>query len=226
MVTGAPAPLSTTGSLLWDEQALYVAFRVDEPDLRGELTERDSFIWLENDVELFIGGSDCYYEFEINTLGTVYEAFYVWKNAYTKESRFASDPDFDLIDRHVDILGGFQDNFNHPRGARWAFRDWDFPGLEAEVAIDGTLNDPSDIDRGWSVEIALPWSGMNALTAGKPYTPTVGDVWRVNLFRFETFDFNGRKIEPGAGWAWSTHGVYDSHVPECFGEVELCEVKP
>ena len=29
----------------------------------------------------------------------------------------------------------------HPRGNRWAFPDWDFPGLKTAVKIDGTLND-------------------------------------------------------------------------------------
>jgi hypothetical protein len=30
--------------------------------------------------------------------------------------------------------------------------------------LDGTLNDPSDTDKGWSVEIAWPWEGLKELT--------------------------------------------------------------
>jgi len=30
---------------------------------------------------------------------------------------------------------------------------WDIPGLITRVHVDGTLNDPSDTDRGWSIEI-------------------------------------------------------------------------
>ena len=223
MVTGAPAALETRGALLWDNRALYVAFNICEPDIRASLTERDSFVWLENDVEFFIGGKDCYYEFEINALGTIYEAFYIWKDAYTHDSRFASAREFDLIDRHVDILGGFQDAFDHPRGTRWCFRDWDFPGLQVAVSHVGTINDPSDIDTGWAVEMALPWDGMKWFADGKNLPPREGDVWHLNLFRFQTFEHNGRKIEPGAGWAWSKHGAYDSHIPECFGRVVLEE---
>ncbi len=221
MVTGSPAPLDTTAALLWDDRALYIGFRVVEPDLQASLTERDSYIWLEKDVEVFLAGPDSYYELEINALGTVYEALYVWKDAYTKGSAFARDPQFDLIERHVDILGGFQDSFDHPRGVRWVFRDWDFPGLRTAVALDGTLNDSTDTDSGWTVEIALPWSGMAALSGGVVKTPAPGDRWRINLFRFQTIEHNGRKIEPSAGWAWAPHGVYDSHIPECFAEIEL-----
>ena len=55
---------------------------IEEPNVQARLTERDSFIWTENDVELFIAGPDCYYEFQINALGTIYEVFYIWQDAY------------------------------------------------------------------------------------------------------------------------------------------------
>ncbi len=63
LVTGAPAPLETRMAALWDDKALYVAYWIEEPNVQARLTERDSFIWTENDVEMFIGGPDCYYEF-------------------------------------------------------------------------------------------------------------------------------------------------------------------
>jgi len=37
------------------------------------LTERDSPIYKNNDVELFIAGKHSYYEFEINAFNTIYE---------------------------------------------------------------------------------------------------------------------------------------------------------
>lgn len=55
----------------------------------------------------------------------------------------------------------------HPRGRRIGFWNWDFPGLQSAVFLDGTINDDSDRDRGWTVEIALPWSEMGLLTRGK-----------------------------------------------------------
>ena len=43
------------------------------------LIKGDSFIWFDNDVEVFLGGEDCYYEFEINALNTVYEVFFIYQ---------------------------------------------------------------------------------------------------------------------------------------------------
>ena len=33
---------------------------------------------------------------------------------------------------------------------------WDIAGLKTGIDLQGTLNNPSDIDTGWTVEMALP----------------------------------------------------------------------
>ena len=162
MVTGVPGFLDTRMAALWDDENLYIAFYVEEPNVQAHYTERDSPVYFENDVEVFIAGPDCYYEFQINARGTVYEVFYIWQDAYKKGGEF-DKPEFDLLTRAVDVLGGFQDEMRyrkHPRGRRWAFMDWDFPGLKTAVHVDGVLNDPSRVDKGWTVELAFPWQGM------------------------------------------------------------------
>ena len=58
------------------------------PRCRAELTERDAIIFQENDIEVFIDGGDCYYEFEMNALGTIYEVFFIWKDAFRRGGRF------------------------------------------------------------------------------------------------------------------------------------------
>jgi len=221
LVSGKPAFLDTRIAALWDDEYFYLAFWVEEPDLQASLTERDSFLWLENDVEVFIAGPDCYYELQINALGTIYEVFYVWQEAL-KPGSFFDRPEFDLYRRRVDVLGGFQDAARygrHPRGKRWAFMDWDLPGLKWAVKLDGTLNYSADLDRGWTVELAFPWKGLEVLAQGRPLPPVPGDVWRMSFSRFEALEINGRKIEPSVGWALNAHGVYDSHRPECFSRV-------
>jgi len=227
LVSGAPGFLETRMASLWDDESLYVAFWVSEPNVRARLAERDSLVWTENDVEIFIGGEDCYYEFEINALGTVYEVFYVWQDALKKGSRFGT-AEFDLMTRRVDVLGGFQDGMRygrHPRGARWAFMDWDFPGLRAAVQVQGTLNDPSDVDQGWTAEIAFPWRGMRALAGTRAVPPRAGDVWRMDFSRFELLENCGVTVEPHPGWVLNRHGVYDSHIPECFSFVHFSELR-
>lgn len=218
LVTGKPAPLDTRMAALWDEDFLYIGFWVEEPHVQAKFTERDSPVYMENDVEVFIAGRDCYYEFEINALGTVYEVFFIWQDAYKKGSLF-DKPEFDFLSQRVDVLGGFQDSMRfgkHRRGKRWAFLDWDFPGMQSAVQVDGTLNDNTDIDKGWTVELAFSWKGMASLAGGRPLPPQDGDIWRMDFSRFEAFDTEGNPIQPSPGWAFNKHGVYDSHIPECF----------
>lgn len=225
LVTGEAAPLETRLSGLWDDEHLYLAFWLEEPEVRASLTERDSFLWMENDLEVFVAGPDCYYEFQVNALGTIYEVFYVWQDAWRRGSHF-DRPEFDPAARRADVLGGFQDTMRHgrhPRGKRWAFLDWDFPGLRWAVRVDGTLNDGRDRDRGWTVELALPWKGMEALAQDRPFPPRPGDTWRMAFMRFESFDAGGERLEPALGWALNRHGVYDSHIPECFSFVSFSE---
>ena len=227
LVSGVPGFLDTRMASLWDDENLYVAFWVDEPNVRARLAKRDSLVWTENDVEIFIGGEDCYYEFQINALGTIYEVFYIGQDVLKKGGRFDL-PEFDLYTRRVDVIGGFQDGTRYgkdPRGPRWAFMDWDFPGLEAVVRVDGTLNDPSDVDKGWTAEIAFPWRGMKHLAGSRPVPPRDGDVWRLDFSRFELLEFCGTRAEPHPGWALNRHGVYNSHIPECFSFVHFSEAR-
>ena len=81
------------------------------------------------------------------------------------------------------------------------------PGYKSAIAIDGTLNDPRDHDKGWSVELALPWSAFIE-RSGKG-RPNAGDAWRMNFSRVEwqvrIADGKYEKV-PGTkedNWVWS-----------------------
>ena len=73
----------------------------------------------------------------------------------------------------------------HERGERWGFLDWDCPGLRHAVHVDGTLNRRDDIDRGWSAEIAIPWTSLSLLADGRSLPPRDGDEWRIDCSRFQ-----------------------------------------
>lgn len=225
MVTGEPGFWDTRMAAVWDNRYMYIAFWIEEPDVRAEFIERDSPVYKENDVEVFIGGEDCYYEFQINACGTIYEVFYIWQDAYKSQKRFHL-PEFDLNINNVDIIGGFQDETRyrcHPRGKRWAFMDWDFPGLKSAVQVEGTLNDSSDVDKGWTVELAFSWEGMKILAGSRSCPPKNGDIWRFDFSRFELLQCNGIQFKHHPGWSFNQHGVYDSHIPECFTFVHFSD---
>lgn len=217
LISGEQTAYATTVKLLWDERFLYVGYEIEEPNVKGKFTERDSPIYQDNDVEIFIAGENAYYEFEINSLGTIYEGLFVWQSDYEK-SGLSRLPE---LDRRKPELR-FQE-FNgvgftkHPRGKRWAFLGWDYPGVKTSVSVQGTLNDDSDKDRGWTVELAFPWEGLKLLNYEKPRSlpPKPDDVWRMDFSRFNQYKVNPPRTDSG-GWALSYHGIWDSHIPEYF----------
>lgn len=227
MVTGQPGFYDTRAALRWDNNYLYVAFWVEEPFVRAQHTERDAIIFQENDIEVFIDGGDCYYEFEMNALGTIYEVFFIWKDAFQRGGRF-DVPEFDTYGPRAVTFGGDYDRHpdsfwmgRHPRGLRWAFLDWDFPGLQTAVQVQGKINDDSVVDQGWTAEIAFPWQGMHWLANGRALPPRTGDVWRLFLGRFQRMTPSGQEITPHPAWVWSKHGVYDTHLPERFTHIHF-----
>jgi hypothetical protein len=225
MVSGEPALYDTRVACQWDADRFYVAYWIEEPQVKATLSERDSFVWNDNDVELFVAGDDCYYELEINAFGTVYEAFLVFQDALRRGSRF-DRAGFDPMSRNVDLLGGFQDasrHGKHPRGRRFAFLDFDLAGLETAVRVDGRINDPSTIDRGWTVEMALPWQSLAQLFDGRTLPPKQGETLRCDFSRFEALRVHGQPLPQNPGWSLNPHGVYDSHIPESFSVVHFTE---
>jgi hypothetical protein len=105
-----------------------------------------------------------------------------------------------------------------------ALHDWDLKGIRTAVHVEGSLNDPSDVDEGWSVEMALPWRAL-APCAGGPVPPVPGDVWRVNFSRVQwRHRLTGGRYEkvpdtPEDNWVWSPQGVVNMHRPERWGYV-------
>ena len=102
---------------------------------------------------------------------------------------------------------------------------WD-AGLKSEVRLLGTLNDPSDRDRGWNLEMAIPFSALRR--PGRRHQPVVGDRWRIDFSRVEwaldpvTGGYvrrkgdNGRPL-PEDNWVWSPIGQVNMHIPERWG---------
>ena len=112
---------------------------------------------------------------------------------------------------------------------------WDLAGLKKGINLQGTLNDPSDIDTGWTIEMAIPWKTLKEAATRGP-GPFAGDKWRVNFsrveWRLDVIDGEYSKtINPETGnsfpehnWVWSPQHVVDMHKPEYWGIVQLSEI--
>ena len=88
---------------------------------------------------------------------------------------------------------------------------WDIAGLKTAVAIQGTLNESSDTDHGWTLEIAYPLTAFASRQQVPP--PEPGTVWRINFSRVEWKPGNPKEDN----WVWSPQGVIDMHVPDRWG---------
>ncbi len=214
IVTGEPAWFDTRVRMLWDDENLYFGFSAEETDVWATLTERDSKIWFDNDLEIFIAGKDAYYEFEINAYNTIYEVFWIWQDMYYEGSPY-NVPEWQPEGRNIMLLDGVGGHV-HERGMRNGFLDYDLPGLRHAVHIDGMLNSRTGTDRGWSAEVAVPWSSLGWIADGRSLPPRDGDVWRIDCSRFQHIGPKGERLDPAAGWCMNQHGHYDSHIPEVF----------
>ncbi len=215
ILTGRPTIHDTRAAVLWDDENLYVSYRVEEPFVHAKFKQHNDHIYEDNDVECFIAGPDAYYEFEINAFNTAYEAFFVWQDNYEK-SGLSKLP---MFERSKVVPFNGVDFTNHYRGERFANLNYGLPGLKTGVRVDGTVNNDTDRDRGWTVEAAFPWKSLKWLaTDGRAVPPKDGDVWRMDFSRFNTYK-EARPAKDSGGWVWTRHGVWDSHIPECFAYI-------
>ena len=80
----------TRARLLWDAQALYIAFDADDADITAQFLERDDPTYRDDAVEIFINPNPqqeaVYYGFEMNARGVLYD--YLNYNSRTLFKRF------------------------------------------------------------------------------------------------------------------------------------------
>ena len=101
-------------------------------------------------------------------------------------------------------------------------------GLGSAVRVNGSVNEPTDVDVDWTVELAIPWAALKSLSADTVAPPREGERWRVNFARM-------RAAEPAKGddvkrakaiWVWAAQGAVNMHLPERWGWVEFSATTP
>ena len=200
-IEGDKKPLPRFGTrvmMLWDDSYFYFGVDIEEPDVWGTLTKRDSVICQDNDFEIFLDPDDdeCHYmEFEMNPLNAAWDLY-------------------------------LPKQYNRGGKADCGF---DFIGIKHAVQVDGTLNCSDDVDRGWTAEIAIPWTSMVEY-AGTDCPPKPGDRWRVNFSRVE-YEYERhmggylrKQGIPCDNWVWSPMGVINMHEPHMWGYVQFSAI--
>ncbi|HUT24173.1 MAG TPA: carbohydrate-binding family 9-like protein [Sumerlaeia bacterium] len=223
----ANGPIRVDGEL--DEPSWETAPWTEEfVDIEGEegprprLRTRAKMLW--DDKRLYVGAK--------------LEEPHVWATLTAENSHVYNDNDFEVfIDPDSDNQEYFEFEINalntvwnlflkrpYRNGGPWMVRGME--GQESGVHVDGTLNDATDVDEGWSLEVAFPWTGVTEHVHGAA-PPRDGDRWRVNFSRveWETVVEKGRYQKASElrseHWAWSPQGVVDMHRPERWGYVQF-----
>jgi hypothetical protein len=196
-MNGAPSELLTSAKMLWDDKNLYVGFDIADADVWSSLTKRDDKLWTQEAVELMIdanGDGKGYIELQVAPNGTLFDTYLPQYRKYE-----------DSID---------------PKRKPFS---WDSK-MTAKVTVDGTLNKHDDKDKSWTVELALPLEDVKGLETDAPtpkLPPSVGDVWRANMFRLDLPQGTTRQ----QAVAWSPPLVGDFHVLDKFGELVFADDK-
>ncbi|MCC6442467.1 MAG: carbohydrate-binding family 9-like protein [Armatimonadetes bacterium] len=181
-----PSARPTEARACWTDTHLYLAFRAFDRDIWGTMTGHDDPIYNEEVVEAFL------------------------------------DPDGDLT-RYFELEISprnvtFDALIHNPTGQRANLEvdlGWELEGWETAVFVDGTLNDRTDTDRLWTVEMAIPFASLapECRAAPKP-----GDAWRANFYRIDltpTPEFSG--------WSPTLVTPANYHVPTRFGKLVFAE---
>ncbi|MCM8821529.1 MAG: carbohydrate-binding family 9-like protein [Candidatus Omnitrophica bacterium] len=121
---------ATMAYCLYDKNYIYFAFFCQDRDIWATLKNRDSQLWDQDVVEIFLkpdSSDDSFYEFQISPKNTVLDAFVLRRLREKMFTRFA---------------------------------EWNCAGLKSSVKIKGTLNNWFDDDNFWSVEVAIPFKSL------------------------------------------------------------------
>lgn len=196
---------------------------------RAELPTRVKMMW--DDEYLYVGAQ--------------LDEPHVWATLVRRDTVIYLDDDFEVfLDPNGDTHGYYELEIN-AFGTEWdlllekpyrdggpARTDWDIRGLLTAVRVDGTVNDPGDHDRGWTVELAIPFAALSE-DVGPGSGPHDGEQWRVNFSRVDwpmtIVEGAYRKLRhataddphPESNWVWSPQGAINMHMPEMWGVVQF-----
>ncbi len=151
------------------------------------------------------------------------------------------DPDGDThqyYELEINALGTVWDLFlvKPYRNGGPAINSWDIRGLKKAIKIFGTINNSTDVDSMWTIELAMPWEVLKE-AAPNWRKPQSGEQWRVNFSRVnwqiepkgasykKKVDSKTGKPFPEFNWVWSPQGVIAMHRPETWGYVQFADQK-
>jgi hypothetical protein len=177
--TMAAARAGTEVRIWYNQAALHLGWICEDADIQATFTQRDSRFWEEEVAEFFVTPStlERYFELQWNPLGGTFDA--IITNQLSADGR-----------------------------SREFKGDWSYTAASMTYAVkaDGSVQNSSDRDQRWTVEVRIPFADL------KVPTPKPGEVWRGNFYRFN----RDQKLEPEL-LSWSPTIWPGFHQPTRFG---------
>ncbi|WP_420456020.1 carbohydrate-binding family 9-like protein [Rubrivirga sp.] len=190
----------TRARMLWDDAFLYVGAQMEEPHVWGDSTRRNSVIFYDNDLEIFLdpdGDNHGYYEFEVNALNTIWEL--TLEKPYKDGGPAISPTNLPGLRSAVFVDGTL--NAAHDTDRGWSV---EVALPLAELAAYNGGRRPMDGDQ-WRIGLSrVEW--QHRITEGGDYEK-VPDT-------------------PENNWVWSPQGIVDMHRPERWGFVQFTTAPP
>ena len=172
-------------------------------------------------------------------IGAVLEEPHLWGTLKKQDDIIYRDHDFEVFidpmgdgeqyfEIEINVLGTIMDLFmNKPYKKGGTFdMGWNTTGILSKVIANGTINDNSDIDSGWTVEMAIPFTAISR--NNRTASPSTTNPWRINFSRVQwTLEPDGKTYRKKLNenkrtisehnWVWNPTGVIDMHVPVKWG---------
>lgn len=171
---------------------------------------------------------------------------HVWGNIKKRDSVIYWNNDFEVFldpsrdgrtygEIEINALGTVWDLFldkPYRVGGKANFH-WNLNQLQSAVHIEGSLNDPGDIDSLWTVEMAIPLKPLIELKNRPKSLPKEGEQWSINFSRVQwehelIDEAYKKKRKDGkllreSNWVWTPQLTINMHQPEHWGTLQFTE---
>lgn len=176
-------PVQGEARILATDEGLFVGFEVKDRSVHGGFPETavDPHLWERDTVEMMFdpegdGDNKDYYEIQVNPQNLVFDSHF--------------------------------DDYNLPRGGPagpFGHQDWK-AGMHSKVVVHGTIDDDSDRDQGYTVELFIDFASMGGAEK------FVGKTIRANFYA----------MQDNGGVAWSPIlGEGNFHKASRFGRLTI-----
>ncbi len=165
----------------------------------------------------------------------------LWATKMIRDDIVYYDNDFELFldpnndgenyfEFEINVLGTLMDLMMtkpYKMGGTYSLK-WNAENIKYAVRPHGTINNNTDIDKGWSIEMAIPFKDFKI--GNRNYLPNASIPWRLNFSRVEwtlakleksytkKMNLSNKPINE-YNWVWSPTGVIDIHVPTKWGNL-------